>query len=350
MKRFVLSSTLCCLSILGSPPAWAFDESKQVTVTGQAEIGTGGEAAARDVAIKNAQRMAIEEVLGTLIESEFTAEQKEILRPGGEEQFSSAVQDKVLTKSKGFIQQQKILAEKKEGTTYRVTLRVVVSAHSLQEQLASLDTLLASMGFPKILVLAGEQYTDDKDQTRWLPSDVTARLVEEGLLRYKMELVAKSRAATLARAGGEGFARVLRDASAAAALGAEVGAEVVIAALTNVRYGSYNDFGNKLYYISATTSIQAVQSGTGKILASFSRKGRGVGISAAEAREDAIKKAGPKLVEALVGSLVRAWQAERKRGPLVITTVHPKIAIKHKRKETALSSVSAAKTLAFPLD
>ena len=53
-----------------------FLKAKKVTAVGLADIEGGNLAAAKDLAVKQAIRKAIEEVIGFFVESTFTAEEK----------------------------------------------------------------------------------------------------------------------------------------------------------------------------------------------------------------------------------------------------------------------------------
>src|SRR4051812_40321214 len=96
--------TFFCAALLCTNLMTANAMAKTVTVTGVAKI-EGDVAAARDLAIRNGQRVAIEEVLGSYIETHFTAEQRETAKDDASH-FSSDVRDKIYAKSVGFIDSQ----------------------------------------------------------------------------------------------------------------------------------------------------------------------------------------------------------------------------------------------------
>lgn len=111
---------LACLVV----SAGAFT-SKKVTTEGMAAITGSDVASAREAAIKNAQKIAIEQVVGAYVESEFSADERASANDKGSS-FRLEVRDRIVTKSDGFIEKQRVLAERRDGDVYRVSLEVEV--------------------------------------------------------------------------------------------------------------------------------------------------------------------------------------------------------------------------------
>jgi len=79
---------------------------KEVMVEGVSAIEGGRKDIARDHAIKDALRKAVEQAVGTLISSETVAENYEVLS------------DRIYSKAEGYVAEYKVLREKEEGDLY----------------------------------------------------------------------------------------------------------------------------------------------------------------------------------------------------------------------------------------
>ncbi len=289
-----------------------FLESKTVTAMGLVDIAGGNVAAAREAAIKQAIRNAIEEVLGFVVESTFTAEQKEVVK-NGTSTFSSTVEDRILTKSAGFVESHKVISAKRRGKTFRAVVEVVVRADSLKSELAEVEKILAAAGYPKIILLIAESYTDRAGRKQWIQKTSTGAVLEAALLANKLELLAKEKGEALRQDAGA-FADLVANDAKVAALAAELGADVAVVGVSDTRYSGFNEMGANMYYLSARVSLRAVRGSSGKILASLEVEGKGTGVNETQARQMAVKKAAPKAADQLLTSLLRTWGAELERG------------------------------------
>ncbi len=285
----------------------AHAQERKVTVTGIATINGGDEAAAREAAIRNAQRNAIEEVIGALIESSFSATEREVVRDGVSRQ-DATIEERILAQSSGYIERQKVLGELVEDGNYRVSLEVVVREESLAKELRELEELLAALGNPKILLLIDENHTPNKGKPQAVATPTAAALIERVLLERKLPMVASAEAAAL-RARPD-FAALLGDAAAAAERCRALGADVTILGTVASRYVSFNEDDSLMFYVSATLTLRAVLASSGAVLASFEQQGRGAGISEETARENAVKALAPKAAETLLTSLLSSFRAQ----------------------------------------
>ncbi len=329
-----------------------FLKAKEVTVTGVADLkAAGSEAAARDLAIRNAQRNAIEEVIGALIESSFSAEQKESLK-ANKTTFESKVEERVHSKSTGFIERQTVVSEKKDGGTYTVTLKAVVKQASLAEELAQLKGIFAAANYPKVMLLLSERYTDKAGKQQWIDRPSIVPVIENELLARGFELVAKDQAEKLRVEGMQVYAELVGSAEKSAEIASKYGAEVVVIGSAEVKFSAFNELNDNLHYLSAVVNLQAVSASTAKVLASFEAAGKGAGVNEDLARLGAIKKTGPEVVGNLVERLVTAWREEAKGGKrfrVVLLKVgnYGKVARPFIKEMEKLPQVEAVKELNF---
>src|SRR5258706_1926454 len=114
------------LALLVPPrPLRADGEGKMVIAEGFGLIINGDKGKARDTAVENALRKAVEQVVGTIIESETATDKYEILS------------DKIYSQSKGFIKSYKILSEETDpdGRNFKVRVEAEVAEGSINDQL-----------------------------------------------------------------------------------------------------------------------------------------------------------------------------------------------------------------------
>lgn len=123
-------------------PGLAAPAAQTVVTTGEASLDNG-QAAAREQAIAQANRLAVEQALGVYVVSETLVENFEV------------VKDTILTQSSGYVSGYKILSEGSKNGIYSVKVQATVSVEPLVEQLAKLG-LLRDWTVAVVLVSNGE--------------------------------------------------------------------------------------------------------------------------------------------------------------------------------------------------
>src|SRR5579885_936212 len=113
VNRTVVLGGLFCLGLMVAGPALA--QSQTVTAEGVAGIQGGDQGIARDNALRDAQRKAVEQAVGALVASETLVEN------------FVTVRDNILSKSQGYIQKYAIVKEGAQGNLYSVTITATVA-------------------------------------------------------------------------------------------------------------------------------------------------------------------------------------------------------------------------------
>ena len=134
-----LALLFAILAVSFAPAAQAIE----VEATGVAAIFSGNVAGARNQAIANAQRNAVEQGVGALVDSRTVSENFQIIK------------DEVLTSSQGFVTGYKILSEGKtrDGNSFEVKIRATVSKELLEDRLSALRILHKQMGNKRVMVI-----------------------------------------------------------------------------------------------------------------------------------------------------------------------------------------------------
>lgn len=130
---------LAALSFLFALPAWALE----VEATGTAAIFSGNLANAKQQALQNAQRNAVEQGVGLVLDARTTSQNFRV------------IEDEILTASRGFVTKYDILSEGKtrDGRSYEVRIKATVSRELLEDRLSALRILHRKMGNKRVMVI-----------------------------------------------------------------------------------------------------------------------------------------------------------------------------------------------------
>ncbi len=114
-----------------------------VTAVGQAPIIGGDQTQARLQAIEGAKRAAVEQGVGTLVDSKTKVANFEVL------------QDKIYSRASGYVTNYSILSEGKtpDGSLYTVTIRADVQTASIENDLRAVGILMATVGNPRFMAV-----------------------------------------------------------------------------------------------------------------------------------------------------------------------------------------------------
>jgi len=211
--------------------------------------------------------------------------------------------------------------ELKEKKQYEESAELLQKAKSrdmgfqlADEALSILEALIAEVGYPKIMLLVSETYTNEKNEAAEINKPAIIGTLEEALLNQKMELVAQDQSDRLRQESGMSFSELTTNDKRAAEIASQYGAEVAIVGSAEVKFSAFNEMGANLYYVSVNVSLRAVNTSTAQILASFETVGRGVGVNEDLARTKAIRQATPTSIKKLLRGLVTSWRMQLTRG------------------------------------
>src|SRR3990172_6898125 len=120
-------------------------EKKTVAAEGVAAIQGNARDIARDAAVEDAQKRAVEQAIGILIDSQTQVENYQV------------ISDKILSQTKGYIKRYSIAGEVNEGTLLRVRINAEVSLGKLTDDLSGIGILLGQMHKPRTMIMIAEQ-------------------------------------------------------------------------------------------------------------------------------------------------------------------------------------------------
>ena len=151
--RFLLTFLYLLFLILH---VYAQDESVHtVEAKGVGIVVDNNTALARDDAIRDALRKAVEQAVGTLVSSETMVENFQVLS------------DNIYTKTRGYIKNYKVLSESKADNLYQVVVRATVAMGSLKDDLDAIGLLHKKVEKPRVLFMIAEQNIGQKYYIFW---------------------------------------------------------------------------------------------------------------------------------------------------------------------------------------
>ncbi|NTW68188.1 MAG: hypothetical protein HGB21_18040 [Nitrospirae bacterium] len=302
----VIRFSLLLLSLfLVTAPVFA-QESKTVTAEGVAVVQGNNVDIARDAAIQDAQTRAVEQAIGTLIDSQTQVENYQV------------ISDKILSQIKGYIKKYNIVRENREDNLLRVTITAEVSLGQLSDDLSAIGMLLGQMHKPRTMILVAEQNIGQEWYAWWWwsPGTVHASQSDMGIIDNTLmdkfnekgfEMIDHQAASQEIKVTQ---AYNVQDLSAqqAKTLGSQANAEVVITGKGLAKL--YGNVGGGLKSVQADLSLRAVRTDTGQVLATATTHAAAVHISEITAGNDALKKAATEAADQLTTKILAQYAKE----------------------------------------
>lgn len=231
---------------------------------GETEILSEGAAAlsgtavdiARDQAIDDALRKAVEQGVGAYIDAETRVSNFQL------------ISDNIYSRTHGYVSSYRIIDESREGDLYRVVIRAVVRTDDIEDDLAAIGILLARQGRPRIMAVIRE--LSDPGQLEDVSSLMGASMFETAVLdHFREKGFPVVDAATVQEILEKEQLRLILqgDDRTAALLGLEAGAEIIISGTAMHREHSRVIAGSPREVHEYQVSTRAVNTRTGSMLA-----------------------------------------------------------------------------------
>jgi len=255
LKKVMILGSVLAVMLAGSFMVSAEEGLKTVKAIGVAD---GGSAQARDEALNDALRKAVEQGVGTFVTAELTVEQQKL------------VEDKIYTASSGYIEHYNIDREGPKGNLYQVEITAQVKLGKLSGDLKSIGLLMEKKRYPRTAVLV---YSKEIDTTfpaiSMEGNNSVENWVENGLLQEGFQLV------DLAQVG---YKKELEtslsagDPNKAAKIAKNFGAEVLVAGEVRRSYvGDRQVMGRNMRFFTNEVRLKAIETDTTRVLYSGAR-------------------------------------------------------------------------------
>ncbi len=293
MKR----TLICLLSAMAllALPALGQDELQQITTDGTASVLNNDKAQARDVAIQDALRNAVEQVTGAVITSSTLVEN------------AMTVEDNIYSKAKGYVKSYSIVSEGEAdgGMTYNVKIKAVVRSGAIKEDVGD---IIRGAGNPRMMVLVSER---NIGQHEWSGLDISLGVSENAIIenmRQKgFEFVDQEQAERSARRD-QALLAMEGDAKAAALIGERANAEVIVTGKAFVKEApGVSDMLGGMKSMQSTVTVKAINTDDGKVLASVTKQGKTVHIDEVAGGTKALEMAANDAADYLTDEIVKKF-------------------------------------------
>lgn len=272
-------------------PALAFGSGEVVvTATGVGDLTAGSEGKARDVAIEDALRKAVEQAVGALIQSETVVQNFEL------------VSDKILSRSSGYVKNYSVASEFKDDGLYKVAVSAVISSEKIAGDLKAIGLLMLRKHRPRIMVVIPE-----KNLGQSVARPVAETEIIKALLAQGFKVVDQSQVSKI-RYGDRVKAVVAGDIGLAKKIGLQHGAEIIIVGEAHSEPMEETIVG--LISSRGRIDARAIRTDTGEVLAAESKDSTGIDITEVSSGRASIQKASESLTNSLVEQLSAKWNDE----------------------------------------
>jgi len=271
-------------------------EVKEIMVEGVGVIIQDDQSMARDRAIEDALRKAVEQAVGSLVESETRVRNYQILS------------DDIYSRSSGYIQSYQIVNESLSQNILKVTIRAVVSIGNLSEDLKAVGILLKRLDKPRVMVLI-EEKNDALNEDTFLhqAEDTLIQMLSEKNFSFVDRKV-------IYQMSGEEKAMLAQSENikAATSFGIQQGAEILIIgeAVVKKTKKSLSKMLGPMGSYRATVSLRAIKTDTGALLALANGTGVAVHINPLTGGNEAVKQAARRASEQLMNGLINRLNKE----------------------------------------
>lgn len=286
-------------------PSLAFaGDTTKVTVMGVAGIVGGDKGRARDKAIQDAQRKAVEQAVGTMVSSETITENFQL------------ISDKIYSNAKGYVRKYDIVSEKEEGGTVMVTIDAHVASGVLQGDIDGVLAILKAKNMPRVLLMITEQNVGSANTVVWWSGEGSFSIDLGASENAFIDNWSKKGIKFIDRQALQGKLKVKKALGNAVPTDDDVkefalgtGAEVVV---TGTAFA--NDIGpimgTQMHSIRANISVRALNLDTGGILATSTNTATVGHIDPATGGTKALQNVTEKAAEELLTKILAGWETE----------------------------------------
>ncbi|NVM20849.1 MAG: flagellar assembly protein T N-terminal domain-containing protein [Desulfobacterales bacterium] len=286
------------------------EQNGTLDVIGRGAIFNDDVAKARDEAVADGLRNAVENGVGISIPSESVVDHFQLLS------------DHIYARAEEFVHDYKVLTESKSGGYYRVVVRARLFMGALQEKLQAIGILAPQKEMPSLLFLLSEQNIGEPSPRYWwgeTPFRASRSVVEDTLSKYMRK---------------KGFVildpeKLFQDieimpewlgpdlsTEAAVRLGEQLDSDVVVVGNAVARR-SGNVFARNMKSIQATVSGRAINTDNGVVIGSSQGTGAALHSNESVGGKEALMLAASAVAEDLTRQITANWQKAAAQSALV---------------------------------
>jgi hypothetical protein len=282
-------------------PVWSAAEEENIIAEGI------GEGANSSEALMAAKRNAVEKGIGTILLSQTEIENFQVKR------------DQIITKTFGAVKSfEKISEGKTDDGLFQVKIKAVLSKNAMREDLAAFQILIESMNKPRTMVIIEENNIGNNEPTNSAGENAILQFLKDP---YEFDLIDPKASAAI-RASQEKMATIAGDAAAAAQLGLQSGAEVIVtgSAVSREAKNMSQSLGG-MVSVQADVTLRAINCTSGGIMGTANAHAAKVHISPNTAGTQAIAAASQKAIAQLLDVMIKDWQNQVNNGATLSITI-----------------------------
>ena len=278
--------------LVGLVPQIAHSQSTIVESQGVAAIVQGNRDIARDKAIEDALRNAVEQATGSLIENETLVENYQLLS------------DKIYSQSKGYVQTYEVLDEKVDQGLYRVTIQATVASGELKHDLRALNVLMRQVRKPRVMVLFEESISEGVNSGRLAEDAISKVLLDSGFKLVDADTVRHN----LGQDKVQGL--LAGDGRVAAVISDKYGAEMLLLGTAQAVTNQVTIGDIKINSNQAVISAKLVRADTGEVKVSETRQAAKPHVNSLSGIQMAISEASELLANDLIDQIIQIFHEE----------------------------------------
>lgn len=299
-KNIIITAITVTLIFAFLRAANAQQATQTVIAKGVATVFGDDKGLARDQAIDDALRKAVEQSLGTFVQASTLV------------QNNMVVEDNILAWTDGYVRSHRILSEGlADPSTYEATIEAVVELANLKNDWESVQNLLNRMGNPRIMFMIDEQNIGQTTSWQNYPSvdmNVTETELLNKFITNTFECV--DPATVRQNLKREQAAAVLQgDTQMAAAIAKKLGAEVIVTGKTVAKVATGINLGG-MKSCQANITARVIKADVATVIATGSQHAAYPHIDEVTGGTEAIKKATTKLADELITQITKKWKDE----------------------------------------
>jgi hypothetical protein len=270
--------------------AFSQDGEKEVIATGMAD---GTTAKARDAALADAMRRAVEQAMGSFVSSETLVENMIL------------VEDRIYSETRGYIKSYEVLKEKTDDGAYQIKITAIVKTGKLANDLESIGLLIRKKQNPRVMVVlssrmvSGSYFEVSREGNRNVESLIENRMMQKGFQIVDAGQVNHKKKVEAAISGN--------DLSMAGKIAKDFGAEVLIVGDVRREYlSSKTLYGRNVRFFSNEVRLKALETDTAKVLYSGFKTKPPSGVDYLEPMQDASSE----LIGEMISGILGQWSKD----------------------------------------
>jgi hypothetical protein len=292
-KPYVIAHPAEVQSQPAQAPAAAPEGSQELVADGVAAISNGDKGIARDHAIEDAKRKAVEQGVGSVLSSESKVENFQL------------VFDKISSRATGYVSSYSIVSEQSDSSLYRVTIRARVRMADLQNDISGILNMVETQGRPRVMVVIRDTKAGTDEADPDLVSDLETMVIDsfvaKGFPVVDEEMVKQNLRSDQVKLILSG------DNQTAADLGRKIGAEIVVAGTATAFEQPMSDpYTNQVRTVYGTKlNVRTINTRTSEILSALV-----VNQSAPFSRDAARVSTAGEASTKLMSDILKKWQTQ----------------------------------------